>query len=202
MILMKDIIKEGNPLLRKKSVEVMLPLSNEDENTLISMIEYIYNSIDEEIAEKYGLRAAVGIAAPQIGILKKMIVIYLTDEQGEEHFYPLINPKTVSYSDEQIYLPGGEGCLSVDREVTGLIHRARRITVDTQIYNPETRELKHVVLKLKNYPALVFQHEYDHLMGILFPDRINTNKPLFVPENSKPVIFPKLEANNNEPTDK
>lgn len=202
MILMKDIIKEGNPLLRKKSVEVMLPLSNEDETTLISMIEYIYNSIDEEIAGKYGLRAAVGIAAPQIGILKKMIVIYLTDEQGEEHFYPLVNPKIISYSDEQIYLPGGEGCLSVDREVTGLIHRARRITVNTQIYNPETRELNHVILKLKNYPALVFQHEYDHLMGILFPDRINLDKPLFVPENSKPVIFPKLESDNNEPTDK
>lgn len=202
MILMKDIIREGNPLLREKSVEVKLPLSNEDEEILISMIEYIDNSIDEEIAEKYGLRAAVGIAAPQIGILKKMIVIYLTDEQGEEHFYPLVNPKIASYSDEQIYLPGGEGCLSVDREVTGLIHRARRVTVDTQIYNPETRELKHVILKLKNYPALVFQHEYDHLNGILFPDRIDLNKPLYVPENSKPVIFPKLESNNEEPTDK
>ena len=193
MILMKDIIREGNPLLREKSVDVKLPLSNEDEEILISMIEYIDNSIDEEIAEKYGLRAAVGIAAPQIGILKKMIVIYLTDEQGMEHFYPLVNPKIISYSDEQIYLPGGEGCLSVDREVVGLIHRARRVTVDTQIYDVETRELKHVILKLKNYPALVFQHEYDHLVGVLFPDRIDLNKPLYVPENSKPVVFPKLD---------
>ena len=193
MILMKDIIREGNPLLREKSVDVKLPLSNEDEEILISMIEYIDNSIDEEIAEKYGLRAAVGIAAPQIGILKKMIVIYLTDEQGMEHFYPLVNPKIISYSDEQIYLPGGEGCLSVDREVVGLIHRARRVTVDTQIYDVETRELKHVILKLKNYPALVFQHEYDHLVGVLFPDRIDLNRPLYVPENSKPVVFPKLD---------
>ena len=193
MILMKDIIREGNPLLREKSVDVKLPLSNEDEEILISMIEYIDNSIDEEIAEKYGLRAAVGIAAPQIGILKKMIVIYLTDEQGMEHFYPLVNPKIISYSDEQIYLPGGEGCLSVDREVVGLIHRARRVTVDTHIYDVETRELKHVILKLKNYPALVFQHEYDHLVGVLFPDRIDLNRPLYVPENSKPVVFPKLD---------
>ncbi|MBQ8293027.1 MAG: peptide deformylase [Bacilli bacterium] len=193
MILMKDIIREGNPLLREKSVNVELPLSNEDEEILLSMIEYIDNSIDEEIAEKYDLRAAVGIAAPQIGILKKMFVIYLTDEQGNEHFYPLVNPKIVSYSDEQIYLPGGEGCLSVDREVTGLIHRARRITADAHLYDPETRTLKHVILKLKNYPALVFQHEYDHLFGTLFPDRINKEKPLFVPENSKPVVFPKYE---------
>lgn len=196
MILMKDIIREGNPLLREKSIEVKLPFSIEDEEILNSMIEYIDNSIDEEIAEKYGLRAAVGIAAPQIGILKKMIVIYLTDEQGVEHFYPLVNPKIISYSDEKIYLPGGEGCLSVDREVTGLIHRARRVSVDTYLYDPETRELKHIIIKLKNYPALVFQHEYDHLVGVLFPDRIDLNRPLYVPENSKPVIFPKIEPNN------
>ncbi len=193
MILMKDIIREGNPLLREKSVEVSLPLSKEDEDILISMIEYIDNSIDEEIAEKYELRAAVGIAAPQIGILKKMFVIYLTDEQGREHFYPLINPKIISYSDEQIYLPGGEGCLSVDRDVTGLIHRARRITAKAHLYDPETKEVKPVVLKLKNYPALVFQHEYDHLFGILFPDRVNKTNPLLVPENSVPVVFPKNE---------
>jgi peptide deformylase len=194
MILMKDIIREGNPLLREKSVEVNLPLSKEDEDILISMIEYIDNSIDPEIAEKYELRAAVGIAAPQIGILKKMFVIYLTDEQGREHFYPLVNPKIVSYSDEQIYLPGGEGCLSVDREVTGLIHRARRITAKAHLYDPETRKLKEVILKLKNYPALVFQHEYDHLLGVLFPDRVNKTNPLAVPANSVPVVFPKEES--------
>lgn len=190
---MKDIIREGNPLLREKSVDVNLPLSKEDEDILISMIEYIDNSIDEEIAEKYDLRAAVGIAAPQIGILKKMFVIFLTDEQGREHFYPLVNPKIVSYSDEQIYLPGGEGCLSVDREVTGLIHRSRRITANAHLYDPETKSLKPVVLRLKNYPALVFQHEYDHLFGVLFPDRVNKANPLFVPENSNPVVFPKYE---------
>ena len=193
MILMKDIIREGNPLLREKSAEVSLPLSKEDEDILVSMIEYIDNSIDEEIAEKYGLRAAVGIAAPQIGILKKMFVIYLTDEKGIEHFYPLVNPKIISYSDEQIYLPGGEGCLSVDRDVTGLIHRARRITAKAHLYDPETRKLKEVVIKLKNYPALVFQHEYDHLFGVLFPDHVNKTNPLFVPENSVPVVFPKNE---------
>ncbi len=197
MLLMKDIIREGNPLLKQKSADVKLPLSKEDEQTLIDMIEYIDNSIDEEIATKYDLRAAVGIAAPQIGILKKMFVIYLTDEEGQEHFYPLVNPKIVSYSDELIYLPGGEGCLSVDREVNGLIHRYRRISVDAQLYNPEDGSLKHVILKLKNYPALVFQHEYDHLFGVLFPDRINQTNPFLVPENSKPVAFKKHEDTDN-----
>ena len=193
MILMKDIIREGNPLLNEKSVDVELPFSKEDEDILNDMIEYIDNSIDEEIAEKYDLRPAVGIAAPQIGILKKMIVIYLTDEEGNEHFYAMVNPKIISYSEEKIYLPGGEGCLSVDRDVKGLIHRARRITVDTYLYNPEDGTLSKEVLRLKNYPALVFQHEYDHLIGILFPQRINQKYPIFVPENSKPVVFPKVE---------
>jgi peptide deformylase len=84
--------------------------------------------------------------------------------------------------------------LSVDREVTGLIHRARRITAKAHLYDPETKELKEVVLKLKNYPALVFQHEYDHLFGVLFPDRVNKTNPLAVPENSVPVVFPKEES--------
>lgn len=193
MILMKDIIREGNPLLNEKSVDVTIPFSKEDEEILLSMIEYIDNSIDEELAEKYDLRPAVGLAAPQIGILKKMIAIYLFDEEGNEHFYAMVNPKIVSYSEEKIYLPGGEGCLSVDREVNGLIHRARRITVDTYLYNPEDGTLNHEVLRLRNYPALVFQHEYDHLIGILFPQRINKQNPIFVPENSKPVVFPQNE---------
>ena len=193
MILMKDIIREGNPLLHEKSVDVQIPLTDEDENILNDMIEYIDNSIDEEISAKYDLRPAVGIAAPQIGILKKMIVIYLTDEANHEHFYAMVNPKIVSYSDEKTYLPGGEGCLSVDREVSGLIHRARRITVDTYLYNPEDGTLSKEVLRLRNYPALVFQHEYDHLIGILFPQRINKENPIYVPENSAPVQFPKQE---------
>jgi peptide deformylase len=124
MILMKDIIKEGNPLLKQKSVDVNLPISDEDANTLNTMIEYIFNSIDPEVSEKYGLRPAVGIAAPQIGILKKMIVINAIDETGVEHFYAIVNPKLMSYSDELTHLQGGEGCLSVEREAKGLIHRS------------------------------------------------------------------------------
>ncbi len=196
MILMKDIIREGNPLLHEKAVDVKIPLSKEDEQTLLSMIEYIFNSIDEDIAEKYKLRPAVGIAAPQIGILKKMIVILCYDEDGNEHFYPLVNPKILSYSDELIYLKGGEGCLSVDREVRGLVHRPRRVTVRAYVYCDGELVLK--TLKLKNYVALVFSHEYDHLQGILFPDRINKEKPFFVPENSVPVIFKEEEETNEE----
>ena len=104
MILMKDIIKEGNPLLKEKSIDVELPISLEDAEILNSMIEYIFNSIDPKVAEKYDLRPAVGLAAPQLGILKKMIAIVAPDESGNEHEFALINPKLLSYSDELTYL--------------------------------------------------------------------------------------------------
>lgn len=187
MILMKDITREGNPVLRQKCVDVNIPLSSEDEKTLNDMIEYIINSQDDELAKKYGLRPGVGLAAPQIGVNKKMLVILSYDEEGRLHFYPMVNPKLISYSEEKTYLDCGEGCLSVDREVNGYVHRAKRVTVETYLYSEG--ELKHVRLRLKNYIAVVFQHEYDHLNGILFVDRINKNNPFEVVANSTPVKF-------------
>ena len=71
MIKATDIIVEGNPLLREKSQEVNIPLTKEDEALLLEMVEYIDNSMDEEIAKKYNLTPSVGIAAVQVGIPKK-----------------------------------------------------------------------------------------------------------------------------------
>ena len=189
MLLMDDIIREVNSILKEKSQNVNLPLSEEDEHIINLMIDYIFNSIDEEISEKYKLRPAVGLAAPQIGILKKMIVIYAFDEDGNEHFYPLINPVLLSYSNELTYLKGGEGCLSVDRDVRGLIHRPKRISVRAQYYDVETGKVEEKIFKFEGYISVVFQHEFDHLKGILFVDRINKENPFFVPENSTPIKF-------------
>lgn len=189
MLLMDDIIREGNPILKEKSQNVNLPLSEEDEHIINLMIDYIFNSIDDEISNQYKLRPAVGLAAPQIGILKKMIVIYAFDEEGNEHFYPLINPVLLSYSNELTYLKGGEGCLSVDRDVRGLIHRPKRISVRAQYYDVESGTLEEKVFKFDGYISVVFQHEFDHLKGILFVDRINKENPFFVPENSTPIKF-------------
>jgi peptide deformylase len=188
---MNDIVREGAEVLKTKAQEVKLPLSVEDEQTLIKMNEYILNSIDPEISEKYGLRGACGLAANQINILKRMLVMRDYDENNQLHHYMMINPKIISYSDELTYLPGGEGCLSVDREVVGLVHRPRKVTVKTYLY--ENGEVKEVTLRLKDYIAIVFQHEYDHLNGILFVDRINKDFPLNVPENSTPVRFKRAE---------
>ncbi len=187
MILMKDILKEGNPILREKCEEIALPLSKDEEKTIQDMIEYLRNSQDEELSKKYGIRPGVGLAAPQIGINKKMLVILSYDEEGKLHFYPMINPKLISYSEEKTYLEGGEGCLSVDRNVKGLVHRAKRVTVETYLYTEN--KLLHVRLRLKGYIAVIFQHEYDHLNGILFVDRINKNNPFEIVANSTPIQF-------------
>ena len=91
---------------------------------------------------------------------------YTYDELGRLHDYALINPKVLSYSDELTYLPSGEGCLSVDREVKGLVHRHKRITFKALVL--ENNKLIEKTIKLKDYIAVVFQHEYDHLQGYLF----------------------------------
>ncbi len=187
MILMKDIIREGNPILKAKCQDVTFPLSNEDEQNLKDMIEYLQNSQDDELAKKYGLRPGVGLAAPQIGVGKKMLVILSYDESGKLHFYPMINPKLMSYSEEKTYLKSGEGCLSVDRNIQGFVHRAKRVTVETYLYTEN--KVSHVRLRLKGYIAVIFQHEYDHLNGILFVDRINKSNPFEVVENSTPIKF-------------
>ncbi len=189
MITMKDVIREGNPLLKEKSVDVKIPLSKEDEELMISMMEYVYNSCDPELNEKYDLRPAVGLAAPQLGILKKMIAIVAPDENGNEHEFALINPKLISYSDELTYLEGGEGCLSVDRVCNAYIHRPARVTFESYFYDLETGKLEKKRMKLKGYLAVVFQHEYDHLNGVLFVDRANKENPMYIPENAKPIKF-------------
>lgn len=189
MICYKDIIKEENKDLRKKCENVNLPLSDTDLETLLKMNEYLEKGYEDNALEKYNIRPGVGLAAPQIDVLKRMFVILVYDEKGIEYHFGVINPKILSTSEELTYLPGGEGCLSVDRVVKGLIHRPKRIKVRFDCYDFETQELMNVTIRLKNYIAVVFQHEYDHLSGILFVDKINKDNPMYIPENSSPIKF-------------
>lgn len=167
MITMKDIIREGNPILRKVAEQVSIPPSEEDKDTLRRMLEFIKNSQDPDIAEKYKLRSSVGLAAPQLGISKRMFAMHVKDENENLISVGLINPKIVSHSVQETYLEDGEGCLSVDREITGIVPRYAKITVKGM-----TIEEDEITLRLKGLPAIVAQHEIDHLNGILFYDRI------------------------------
>lgn len=182
MITMKDIVREGHPSLTKIAEEVSLPISNEDKQLLDDMITFLKNSQDEEIANKYKLRAGVGLAAPQLGIEKRLIAIHFEDQDGKLYSYGLVNPKIISHSVEGAYLAAGEGCLSVDRPVEGYVPRHRRITV--KAFDKDGNPIK---LRLKDYPSIVFQHEIDHLNGVMFYDRINKENPLQTPDNSVPI---------------
>lgn len=176
MLLMKNIIKEGNPILYAKAADVTIPLSDEDKEIAQSMHEFIENSQDEETSKKYGLRPGVGLAAPQIAVSKKIVIIKTLDEKFEKLYdLCIINPKIISHSTEKTYLDGGEGCLSVDREVEGLVPRYNKIKFSCILYDITTKTYKEVIIKLKGYLSIVFQHENDHLNGILFVDRIDNN---------------------------
>lgn len=169
---MKNIIKEGNELLRKESVDVELPLSNEDKTTLLEMVGYLFNSQNDAKAKELGLRPGVGLAAPQIGINKKMFAVLCNDMDGKTWLMAVVNPKIVKKSKEMIYLPGGEGCLSVDRETCGITPRYKRITVEAYLYNLQKGTVEFKKFELTDYIAIVFQHEYDHLFGTLYIDKM------------------------------
>ena len=77
MITMNDIIREGHPTLREKAQDVVLPLSKEDYALAEDMMTFLKYSQDPELAEKYGLRGGVGLAAPQLDISKRMIAVHI-----------------------------------------------------------------------------------------------------------------------------
>lgn len=179
MITMENIIREGHPTLRKIAEEVALPASEQDKNTLVDMLEYVKNSQEPEISKKYGLRPGIGLAAPQINVAKRMIAIHATDEKDVLHSYALFNPKIVSHSIEKSFLATGEGCLSVDRAVPGIVPRYARIRVKATSLEGELLDIR-----LKGMLAVVFQHEIDHLNGIMFYDHIDEKTPFQEPENA------------------
>ena len=181
MILMDQIIREGHPTLRTRAVEVKFPLSEEDHKLAFELLEYIKNSQDEEIAEKYNLRPGIGLAANQVNELKRMFALHLEDDKGELVSFVAINPRIISHSVENTYLTSGEGCLSVDRPVPGYVPRHARITV--KFFDTEGVEHK---MRLTGLPAIAFQHELDHLNGVMFFDRINESDPFGEIENAVP----------------
>ena len=166
------IVKDNNPIMRQKSLPVELPLSAEDKETLDTMLDYIKKSQDDDYAKKHNIRAGIGMAAIQIGILKRMFVIYYQRE-NEVIEYQLVNPKIIEYSFRKCALKDGEGCLSVDGEHPGYAHRYYKIKMEA--YDALTDQ--EIIITARGFDAIVLQHEYDHLDGKFFYDRIDPNKP-------------------------
>jgi len=166
------ILDEKEKLLHTISKEVTFPLSKEDKQNIEDIITYLTMSQIKEYEEKYNLRAGMGMAFVQIGIPKRIFIIVEELENNKFKNYILINPKIISHSEEEIYVGEGEGCLSVNREVEGIVPRYARITVEAQDMDGNTFKIR-----VREDISVAFQHELDHLNGILFVDKIDKNNP-------------------------
>lgn len=143
----RTIRTEEDPLLRKKSRTI--DVIDEKIHTLVEdMIDTMYNA------------DGVGLAAPQIGILKRLVVIDIYDETGVKI---LINPEIIATEGEQCEL---EGCLSVPGK-SGLVKRPTKTTVRAQDLNGRTFEITGEGLL-----SVALCHEIDHLNGILYIDKM------------------------------
>ncbi|MFA5283568.1 MAG: peptide deformylase [Bacilli bacterium] len=181
---MIKIVKDSKPSLRDKSIDVAIPLSKKDEELLLEMLDYLKKSQDREYCEKHHLREGVGLAAPQVGKNKRMIVIYydkLIDENKKETIsLALVNPIIIAGSVKKAFLKAGEGCLSVDNPHEGYVYRDFKIVI--KAYDAIAK--REVEIAARGYDAIVLQHEIDHLNGILFYDHINKKEPFINIDNS------------------
>ncbi|KRN78341.1 peptide deformylase [Fructilactobacillus lindneri DSM 20690 = JCM 11027] len=178
---MKDITRDGNPVLRKQAETVKFPLSKEDRELGQNMMKYLEVSQDPEQCKKYHLRAGVGLAAPQVGVSKLMAAVLTPpEEDGKESPFKaiMVNPVIVSNSVQPAALTVGEGCLSVDKDIPGYVPRSDRVTIKYQDLDGNEHKVR-----LKHYPAIIVQHEIDHLHGTLFYDHIDTENPFSQAEN-------------------
>lgn len=169
-----NILDEKEKVLREVSKEVKLPLAKEDKKTIDEIITYLTYSQIPEYEKKYELRPGMGLSFVQLGILKRIIVIVDEYEEGKFDNYVVINPVIVSNSTEMIAASEGEGCLSVNREVPGHVPRYARVTVEG--YDVDGNKIR---IRAREELSIAFQHEIDHLNGILFYDRIDKNKPFY-----------------------
>ncbi len=142
---LRNIIKEGDELLRKISKEVDI-VNNKIQVLIKDMAETMYKA------------NGVGLAAPQIGVLKRIIVIDIGDGLIE-----MINPVIVKSEGEQVEI---EGCLSIPG-IYGEVKRPLKVTVEGLNAKGEK-----VVIDAEGFLAVAFCHEIDHLNGVLFKDKV------------------------------
>lgn len=145
-----------HPILKKKAEKVAL-VDDELRRFLDDMLETMYSAV------------GVGLAAPQVGVSKRIVVIDASrdEEEKNEPLY-LVNPEIIWKSADKVC--GEEGCLSVP-EQRAEVERFAAVKVKYLDYNGEEK-----ILLAEDFLAIVVQHELDHLDGILYIDRISRLK--------------------------
>ena len=164
---MRQIRLVGDPVLRKRAHKV----TRFNDNLAILV---------KEMAETMRNSNGVGLAAPQVGVTVQVIVVETPqdeDEPGSGRLYTVVNPRIVRASQEMV--DGLEGCLSIP-DYVGEVTRHAAVTVKGQ-------DLKgrKVCFKVQGFVARVFQHEIDHLYGVLFIDKLTAPDRLWRVENGK-----------------
>ncbi len=160
----REVIRMGHPLLR----QIATPLSTEEiqSSEVQSLIKDMIDTMREE--------GGIGIAAPQIAIPKQLTIIEIpTDSERypdapSSELMVIINPE-IKVLDKT--LQGfWEGCLSVP-QLRGYVERPRKVQVDylDEFANPQT-------IIAEGFLATVFQHELDHLFGVLYVDHLKDSK--------------------------
>ena len=146
-----------HPVLKQKA-EKVAKVDDEIRNFLDDMLETMYDA------------AGVGLAAPQVGVSKRIVVIDVAHpDEGEKHnpIY-LVNPEIIWHSDEESCQY--EGCLSVPDQ-SAEVSRYKQVRVQYLDYNGKEAEIM-----AEGLLAIALQHEIDHLDGILYIDRISRLK--------------------------
>jgi len=153
---MKKILYVPHPILRQKSLD----LKNIEQEDLL---------LAEEMMNLMLSAPGVGLAANQIGVLKKIVTINIQDkEKNFDNKYVLFNPKIISSSKKTVIME--EGCLSIPEQFAD-IERPKKIIVE---YTSEKKKL--VKKEVVGIEARVLQHEIDHLSGKLFVDYLSSLK--------------------------
>jgi peptide deformylase len=162
-----EVLQFPDPRLRRKASPVERAEVDEALRKLAAdMAETMYNE------------PGIGLAAPQVGVSRRLIVMDLDWTQGERDLRILINPEIVE-SEGQL-LSEGEACLSVP-DFSADVERAERVIV--KVRSLDWEELK---LEATGLAAICFQHEIDHLDGILYIDRISRlQRELYVRRRKK-----------------
>jgi peptide deformylase len=138
------------------------------ETEKVTVFDKKLTQLINDMAETMYDAPGIGLAAPQIGESRRLIVVDISGEnEGEKKFQAMVNPEIVFHEGRQI---DEEGCLSVP-ELTAKVERFRKITVSYQDQEGQPHEQT-----VEDRFAVVLQHEIDHLNGILFIDHLSPLK--------------------------
>jgi peptide deformylase len=147
--------KTDSLLLRKQSAYIK---PNPKNAVLQTFVKRLYATVRDSMS------MGVGIAAPQVGILKNIIWAQRFDKENFP-FEVYLNPKITNYSEAKQTVK--EGCLSVPNRSETLSSRSQSIIIEY-----DTMEAEHKTETVESFTAVIFQHEIDHLNGILYLDHL------------------------------